>query len=276
MKHVFIILYCLLVATRLSAEDISPAVKTFVQEMLDTPDFRERWKAVSWEEHNILRNDPNGGYLFRFELKFERAKDSLLFVATDRNGDIRGGCPVWYVYRKQPGSDWKKIATTNEMISVAEFYIDHPARTIIQHFPDRFGEGMNFSTFKINADGSTEKKYYSSEKMDDALKSKLEKQGVRYVPEVEKVPFAAYLRSPDLKWRPLNPASELAGQSLDAGDATLLAASTNLTWKQAVELGKSLTNSPAAAPPHDLFPSGKTNLQSATTNVSPKPSLTPP
>ena len=29
----------------------------------------------------------------------------------------------------------------------------------------------NFSTFKINADGSTEKRYYKSEKIDDALKA---------------------------------------------------------------------------------------------------------
>lgn len=266
MKIAYFILVCLMGLTRALAEETSPAVKSFVQEMLATPDFQERWKAVLWEEHNILRNDPNGGYLFRFELKFDANKDRLLFIATDRFGDVRGGCPVWYIYRKQPGSDWKRIAATNEMISVAEFYIDHPARTIIQHFPDRFGDGMSFSTFKINTDGSVEKKYYKSEKIDQTLRTKLEKQGARFVPEVEKVTFAAYLRSPDLKWRPLNPASELAGQSLDAGDVTLLAASTNLTWKQAVELGKALTNSPSGGALRST-PVSNTNSPS----VSPSP-----
>lgn len=215
------------------------------------------------------RNDPNGGYLFRFELKFESGNDSLLFVATDRSGEISRGRPAWYVYRKQPRSAWKQIAI-NEMIDVDEFYVDHPTRTIVQHYPDGFGDGMNFSTLKINPDGSVEKKYYPSEKIDDALRKKLEKQGSRFVPEVEKVTFGAYLRAPDLKWRPLDRSHAVAAQSLDVGDTALLAASSNLTWTGAVELGKALTNHPSES----LLPARTNSVRSGNTNLhSPAPIL---
>ena len=81
----FLVISVSLCFAQLSAaeQDWSEATQRFVGELFESPDFVERWRPVIWEQASVGRPDPNGGYLFRFELKFDE-ESTFLFLGTDR------------------------------------------------------------------------------------------------------------------------------------------------------------------------------------------------
>lgn len=248
MKTAFLTILTFVLSTLVSmASGFPEAVNAYVRELFFgddfRDDFRERWRPVMWESYSSQRNDPNGGYVFRFTLSFSPDEKALAFVGTDRFGGGKPAMLAWNIYMRSEDGEWQKIAES-KIINHERFYIDYDARTILQHWPDRFGEGKSFSLLRIGKDGSYEEEYYSSE---DTPVEKQEEMGVRgepFHPQIEKIPIAAYLLDPTLEWRPLSEHGMVA-QSLDPADAPLLASGKDLEWSQAVDFAKTLIDNPS-------------------------------
>src|SRR5215213_2270546 len=154
MCKIFVLLSLILTGATASAEDINGAVGLYVQELMATNDFRSRWDPLLWEGYNQHRGDPNGGYVFRFGLRFGTDSQQLAFIGSDRFGDERGHAPSWniYIHREQ----WLKIAS-DVLLSALEFYVDESKRTITEYFPDG-----TFSILHISRDGSVERTFHSA------------------------------------------------------------------------------------------------------------------
>jgi hypothetical protein len=71
--------------------------------------------------------------------------------------------------------------------------------------------------------------------LDEATRTLIEKESELYNPKIEKIPLVAYLRNPDITWRAVSEHG-LAAQSLDPGDASLLAGHWEVDWNQALQL----------------------------------------
>jgi hypothetical protein len=95
------------------AQQADEPVNQYLKDLFESPeigpDFQERWEPSSTEEYSTDRNDPNGGYLFRFQLQFEGSGDTLAFIASDRFGDLRHDAPSWFVYQKTSEDGWQEI-----------------------------------------------------------------------------------------------------------------------------------------------------------------------
>jgi hypothetical protein len=229
------------------AEDLSNPTNLYLEALFQDPeiksDFRNYWTGSP--DGTSAREDPNGGYLFRFDFRFEEGNDVLAFVATDRFGVGRES-PPWAIYQKTPAGQWREIGK-NEIFQSGGISLHHSSRTIIQVFPpDRHDpeERKTYVTLKINEDGSVHKESYRSDQLNVEAREMIEKEAVPIVPEIEKIPLAAYLLSPQAEWRPLSEHG-MAAQSLDPADAPLLASSKDLEWSQAVDLAKTLTDNPS-------------------------------
>lgn len=223
------------------AEDLSQPVNHYIKDRLEVREgFQEVWKAVYWGDYSSERNDPNGGYLYRFQYQFKGAKDTLVFVASDRDGSPRHDLLAWSIYQKTPQNEWGIIAV-DAAVRVRAKSIQDEARTIVQVFPERFGDRKTFTKLRINAEGTTELKSYQGEKPNAQIRSLFEDPALAQ-PNVEKIPLAAYLRSPKAGWRPLSEHG-LAAQSLDPEDAPLLASVQGMDWAEAVKLCQALPRS---------------------------------
>lgn len=252
MKHLIVTLLLGSAACQCRAEDFSQPINLFVKRLFQgteiQADFREMW--ISTPEASPSRRDPNGGYLFRFQLQFEGGNDTLVFVASDRFGDVRRDAPAWSIYQRTQQNSWR-LVSTGEMLQSGGISVHHPSRTIIQAFPDRFDEGKTFVTLHINTSGSTEKKRYRSEEISGDVKETIEKAVVPGVLKIEKIPLIMYLRSPQMKWRPISEHG-MAAQSLDPEDAPLLASTSNVGWNEALKLLDALPKLSSNAPINPL------------------------
>lgn len=233
------------------AEDLSKPINLYLKSLFQDPeiksDFRNYWTGSP--DGTSAREDPNGGYLFRFDFRFEESNDVLAFVATDRFGVGRES-PPWAIYQKTPAGQWQEIGR-NEIFQSGGISVHHSSRIIIQAFPpDRHDpeERKTYVILKINEDGSVHKESYRSDQLNEEAREMIEKEAVPIVPEIEKIPLAAYLRSPQTEWLPLSKHG-MAAQSLDPEDASLLASSKDLEWSQAVDLAKTLVDNPSESEP---------------------------
>lgn len=258
------------------AEDLSKPTNIYLEKLFQDPeiksDFRNYWTGSP--DGTSARDDPNGGYLFRFDFRFEESNEVLAFVATDRFGVGRESLS-WSIYQKTPAGQWREIGR-NEVFQSGGISIHHPSRTIIQVFPDRFDEGKTYVTLKINEDGSVHKESYRSDQLNEEARKMIEKEAVPIVPEIDKIPLAAYLLAPEAEWRPLSEHS-MAAQSLDPEDAPLLASSKDLEWSQAVDLAKTLIDNPSELEPQRPRDSSEPipALQAPEPMMSPKAAQTP-
>ena len=255
MEHRTLIVVVLLSCYQCVLADLSQPVNSFVRGIFENPDlssdFKGRWNASSWEQYNATRNDPNGGYLFRFPLQFEGSEDTLLFIATDRFGIVRNDSPAWFIYQRSSDGGWEKIAA-NRILQLGAMSIHHPSRTIIQEFPDRLDGGKTFGVLRIAKDGSIEAAEIGEGELGAELKEAVaDAEGIPLA-EVEKVPIAAYVRTPGTPWGKVDPALGLVAQSLDPADAEILAAIRGMEWNQAVSLVRSpIDSGDAPQPPKD-------------------------
>jgi hypothetical protein len=228
-------------ACQCRAEDLSQPINQFVKRLFQgaeiQTDFREMWTGTP--EASPSRRDPNGGYLFRFQLQFEGSNDTLLFIASDRFGDVRRNTPAWSVYQSTQQNPWR-LVSTGEMLQSGGISVHHQSRTIIQEFPDRFADGKTFVTLQINTSGSTEKKRYRSGEVIGDAKEIIEKAVVPSVLKIEKIPLITYLRFPQTEWRSLSEHGMVA-QSLDPEDAPLLDSNYDVTWDEALALSHRLS-----------------------------------
>lgn len=258
MKYFTYILLFAVSSCHAMAEDLSKPVNLYLKTLFNDPeirpDFRDYWTGSP--DGTSARDDPNGGYLFRFDLRFEESDDVLAFVATDRFGVGRES-PPWAIYQKTTAGQWREIGR-NEIFQSGGISVHHPSRTIIQVFPpDRDDpEGRKiYVTLKVKKEGFVEKNRYRSDELNEEVRELIEKAAVPVVSEIEKIPLAAYLRSPQLKWRPLSEHG-MAAQSLDPADAPLVASSKGLEWSQAVDFAKALIDNPSdPEPPRPRAPS---------------------
>jgi hypothetical protein len=242
------------------AEDLSFPIKEFVKDLFENPeiqpDFHDFWTGSP--DSSSARRDPNGGYLFRFEFKFEEADDRLLFVATDRFGVGRES-PPWKIYHKKPERDWQQI-DRNYIVQSGSMSVHHPSRMIILASPparDDPTETGSYAILKINRDGSLHKESYKSDQLPEKLKKIINSEAVHTIPEIKKIPLVAYLRSPQTKWRGTSEHG-LAAQSLDPEDAPLLDSNYDVTWEEALALFHRLSNQKSSS----LRPERKSRINS--------------
>jgi len=228
MKRVLCFIMVLLVTVQSFASTFTGAIASYVQELFVVEDFRSLWKS-----YNTARTDPNGGYLLHYSLQFDSAEPALEFIASDRFGEISRNRPAWNIYWRKGDDQWSKLAS-GVMLSSDEFYINDASRTISQRFPNGA-----LSTLQIKPDGTIEQKYYSPSEADSVF---VDAKGLGKLvqPQIEKVPLAAYLHSPDIHWRPLDRQRGVEAQSLDDGDAELIAMARDLPWNDAVVLAQTL------------------------------------
>lgn len=281
MKHLVYILLSNLTTCFCGAADLSLPTNQFLNELFKNPeirtDFREMWTTTP--EASPSRRDPSGGYLFRFQLQFEGNNDTLVFIASDRFGDVRRDAPAWSIYQSTQQNSWR-LVSAGEMLQSGEISVHHPSRTIIHSFPDRFDEGKTIVTLKINMSGSTEKKRYRSEDISGDGKETIENEAVPCVLKIEKIPLINYLQSPQTKWRPLSEHGMVA-QSLDSGDSFLLDSTSDVAWDEALKLLESLPNpsnriqsGPLISKPESKAPipfSGQPLSPKKVTEVKPEP-----
>lgn len=240
MKSLILILLVSSASYQCRAENLSQPINLFVTRLFQDPgirnEFREMW--TSTPDASPSRNDPNGGFLFRVQLRFEGSDDTLVFLASDRFGDVRRDAPAWSIYQSMENNSWR-LVSAGEMLQFGGISVHHPSRTIIQEFPDRIDEGKTFITLKIDKFGSTEKKRYRSEEISGDVKEIIEKADVFVMPKVEKIPLIIYLKSPQTQWRPLSKHGMVA-QSLDPEEARLLASISDVEWDAALKMLDSL------------------------------------
>ena len=240
MKSLILTLLVSSASYQCRAEDLSQPINLFVTRLFQDPgirnEFREMW--TSTPDASPSRKDPNGGFLFRVQLRFEGSDDTLVFLASDRFGDVRRDAPAWSIYQSMEHNSWS-LVSAGEMLQFGGISVHHPSRTIIQEFPDRIDEGKTFITLKIDKFGSTEKNRYRSEEISGDVKEIIEKADVSVMPKVEKIPLIIYLKSPQTQWRPLSKHGMVA-QSLDPEEARLLASSSDVEWDAALKMLDSL------------------------------------
>lgn len=240
MKSLILTLLVSSASYQCRAEDLSQPINLFVTRLFQDPgirnEFREMW--TSTPDASPSRKDPNGGFLFRVQLRFEGSDDTLVFLASDRFGDVRRDAPAWSIYQSMEHNSWS-LVSAGEMLQFGGISVHHPSRTIIQEFPDRIDEGKTFITLKIDKFGSTEKKRYRSEEISGDVKEIIEKADISLMPKVEKIPLIIYLKSPQTQWRPLSKHGMVA-QSLDPEEARLLASSSDVEWDAALKILDSL------------------------------------
>lgn len=234
MKKILVMAFAVLFYAQSEASDSGDVLAAYVQTLFADEDFRERWNPVLWESHSSLRNDPNGGYLFHFTLDFGTSSKVYHFTSSDRFGDPRGQAPAWNIYTKSEDDSWHEIATGIE-ISAREIYVDDSSKTTVQHYPDG-----SFRTLQFGQPGNVQEKYFSVADTSDATREKLRSLGRVFEPQIEKMPLAAYLRTPAVKWRTLDRQHGIEAQSLDLGDESLLKLGNGLTWVKAKSLAYSL------------------------------------
>lgn len=240
MKSLIITLLVSSASYQCRAEDLSQPINLFVTRLFQDPgirnEFREMW--TSTPDASPSRKDPDGGFLFRVQLRFEGSDDTLVFLASDRFGDVRRDAPAWSIYQSMEHNSWS-LVSAGEMLQFGGISVHHPSRTIIQEFPDRIDEGKTFITLKIDKFGSTEKNRYRSEEISGDVKEIIERADVSVMPKVEKIPLIIYLKSPQTQWRPLSKHGMVA-QSLDPEEARLLASSSDVEWDEALKMLDSL------------------------------------
>jgi hypothetical protein len=219
MKKLILTLFVSSASYQCGAEDLSQPINLFVTRLFQDPgirnEFREMW--TSTPEASPSRKDPNGGLLFRFQLQFEGSDDTLVFLASDRFGDVRRDAPEWSIYQSIQHNSWS-LVSAGELLQFGGISVHHPSRTIIQEFPDRIDEGKTFVTLKIDKFGSTEKNRYRSEEIGGDVKEMIEKADVSVTPKVEKIPLII----------------------LDPEDARLFASSSDVEWDTALKMLDSL------------------------------------
>lgn len=229
-----------------SAEDLSVPTKIYANKLLLSEGIRNYWTGST--DGTSARDDPNGGYLFRFEFHFETSNDVFAFLATNQLGS-RHDIVSWTIYQKMPAGQWKEI--TNTIFQLGGISVHHPSRTIIQEFaPYRHDpeERRTYVLMEIKEDGSVHKESFQSDQLNEKTREFIDNQATSIAPKIEKIPLAAYLRSPQTKWLPMSEHS-MAAQSLDPADAPLLASIKDLDWSQAVDLAKSLIDNPLESEP---------------------------
>lgn len=240
MKSLILILLVSSASYQCRAENLSQPTNLFVTRLFQDPgirnEFREMW--TSTPDASPSRKDPNGGFLFRVQLRFEGSDDTLVFLASDRFGDVRRDAPAWSIYQSMEHNSWR-LVSAGEMLQFGGISVHHPSRTIIQEFPDRIDEGKTFITLRIDKFGSTEKKRYRSEEISGDVKEIIEKADVFVMPKVEKIPLIIYLKSPQTQWRPLSKHGMVA-QSLDPEESRLLASISDVEWDAALKMLDSL------------------------------------
>lgn len=226
---------------RLSAaeQDWNEATQRFVSELFESPDFVERWRPVAWEQASSERTDPNGGYLFRFELKFDE-ESTFLFLGTDRFAG-----PSWSVYRSDQHGGVERISEPFAVqLDPRQVYLDLENRRILRHHPTDLGPlasrdpAWSFSVLTFDNDRTIDTEYFAAKDLDDEGSERLRESGRLFSPEIEKVPLAAYLESPGIAWSSLDSDRSFASQSLDPDDADLLQEHGNLLLEDARELAR--------------------------------------
>lgn len=236
MKHFTCLLLFAFTARLCVATDLSVPIHLFVRDLFENPetriDFREMWTGTP--NASGRRADPNGGYLFRFTLQFEGSDDLLVFLATDRFGDLPRSLPSWSIFQETSENSWKMLNVEVCLNSVG-LLVYHPSRTFIQEFPDRFEEGKTSVSYKVDRSGVVVENRYRSEVIPLQVKKMIEEEAVFVASKVEKIPLLTYLRSPQAKWRPISEHG-MEAQSLDPDDAPYLASIMGLSWAAAVKL----------------------------------------
>lgn len=215
------------------------ATQRFVGELFESPDFVERWRPVVWELGNSGRPDPNGGYLFRFELKFGE-ESTFLFLGTDRFAG-----PSWSVYRSDQQGGVERISDPLGMqLDPRGVHLDLENRRILWHHPTDLGPlasrdpAWSFTVLTFDDNGTIDKEYFAAKDLDDEGSEKLRESGRLFSPEIEKIPLTAYLQAPSTAWSRLDSDHSFASQSLDPADVDLLEEHGNLTFDDAKELGR--------------------------------------
>lgn len=200
--------------------------------------------------YNPERKDPNGGYLLRFPLQL--GNQTLAFIGSDRFGDSKRGFVPWSVYQRKENGQWIEIAR-NIGLSVHVFYVNDATHTIFQYFTKG-----NVGVFQIRSDGGIEQtrrvmpENELSASGDAPAKGK--EPGRLVIPDIEKVPLTAYLKSPDIQWRPYDREYGIEAQSLDKEDKAILSKTGELTWKAAADMKQTLRervlkHKPSPTPP---------------------------
>jgi len=238
MKKILPFLMLLLISGRSFGVDMTGATVPHV-EYLFTDASQDMREAGTWLGKTAARkDDPNGGYLFRFSLQFEGSNQVFAFLGSDRFGDPKRGFVLWNVYQQKENGQWIEIAR-NVGLSVHVFYVNDATHTIFQYFPNG-----NISLLQIGSDGSVKQvgrvipENELSEYGDAPAKGK--EPGRPVLPNIEKIPFTAYLKFPDIQWRPYDRRHALDAQSLDKEDKGGLSKAGELTWKAAADMKQTL------------------------------------
>ena len=229
--------------------EVAPVIE-HVRELFATPEFRERWNPVLWEGYSSGRNDPNGGYLLRFAFTFSAGERPLYFVASDRFGETNKSLPAWDVYRVSADARALKVAN-GVALSTHGFFVNPARRALTQPFSD--GSSL---VLQVARDGSVRQEKHSAPP-DGVAEEPVTGDahlGSRFVPEVEKIPLAAFLRSPQAQWLPLRRDLSVAAQSLDTTDEPLLRVGADLSWSDAVTLVQSLPSESPGDPANEVSP----------------------
>ena len=250
MKRGFLLVFLTFgIAHGLASTEVAPVIE-HVRELIATPEFRERWNPVLWEGYSSGRNDPNGGYLLRFAFTLGVSERPLYFVASDRFGETNKSLPAWDVYRVSADARALKVAN-GVALSTHGFFVDPSRRALTQPFAD--GSSL---VLHIARDGSVRQERRSSApdgRVEEIVTGDASLSS-RFVPEVEKIPLAAFLRSPQAQWLPLRRDLSVAAQSLDTADEPLLRVGADLSWSDAVTLVQSLPSANPEDPAKEVSP----------------------
>jgi hypothetical protein len=196
-----------------------------------SPDLRSLWTGTG--EGTAAREDPNGGYIFKYEFSFGNHSEKYLFVASDRFGPRFG--LMGSVYCTTKDGSWNKMRGTL-FIHEKFVYMDNAKRYFTRLDPDRFTESMTCEVSDFSVSGMIRVSEYRVEQPSEGDVQKLLPEENKVIPEIYKVPLAAFLRNPDVEWRRYNINFTAAAQSLDEGDRDLLAGNMEMSWKEAEAL----------------------------------------
>ena len=206
----------------------------------------------AWTGH--AGDQPPGGYLLRFEAPIGPNGSPVLFVCLSvLSNQTRS---AWGAYTNlakarymlaSDGVDLGSIPsfyllTHNKAPGIAAIYAGKKSISVTTYSTDSSGHLLTRSLPGVARDQDAEDANPKvEEEEDDALLQKY-KLNKRFVPKIEMVLLAEYLRNPSVAWRPFNRNFGVTSQHADPNEKRAADAAQGFTQEQASGLFKALRN----------------------------------
>jgi hypothetical protein len=206
-------------------------VSLFVKDLLQT-----RGDNV-WFVEDDSSCQPQGGYIYRFDLDVEDDGSTETFVSTSLDAGRKG--EMWTVFRKRVDDAYYVVKQSQFLASDLFLRDDNEGRKYSFYVPQKEVEGgPYFGYFWLDREGvwhdethvlnDAEQATIDGEDPgifgpdgkadDDKIADKL-KLGHSVEIDIKKVLLAKYIQDPNIVWRPVNPRFSLSLQYKDPADA---------------------------------------------------------